>query len=52
VLAFGKCEHWHFDVALPTDCQRICLLIDDAGDGINSDHADWVDAGFMTSGRK
>jgi hypothetical protein len=52
VLAFGKCEHWHFDVALPADCQRVCLLIDDAGDGINSDHADWVDAGFLTSAKK
>jgi hypothetical protein len=24
------------------------LVVDDAGDGNNSDHADWVDAGFVT----
>lgn len=48
VLKFGQIERWHFDLALPDDCQQIILIVDDAGDGINSDHADWVEAGFVT----
>lgn len=42
---------WHFDVSIPENCKRIRLVVDDAGDGINSDHADWVDAGFVTTER-
>ncbi len=39
---------WYFDVAIPDHCTRLRLVVDDAGDGNNSDHADWVDAGFVT----
>ncbi len=46
VLRFGQREVWHFDVALPADCVRLRLTIDDGGDGDKSDHADWVNAGF------
>ncbi|MGA2502153.1 MAG: NPCBM/NEW2 domain-containing protein [Tepidisphaeraceae bacterium] len=42
---------WHFDVAIPGQCKRLRLVVEDAGDGINSDHADWVDAGFVTGKR-
>lgn len=28
----------------------LLLLVDDAGDGVKSDHADWVDARFQTAG--
>lgn len=51
VLVFGRCERWHFDVELPADCKKILLIVDDGGDGVNSDHADWVDAGFITGGK-
>ena len=47
VLQFGKVEQWYFNVELPTDCKRIHLVVDDAGNGIASDHADWVNAGFL-----
>lgn len=40
---------WHFDVAIPEHCKRIRLVVEDAGDGISNDHADWVDAGFITA---
>ncbi len=41
---------WYFDVTLPEKCTRVRLVVDDAGDGNNSDHADWVDTGFITAG--
>ncbi len=47
ILKFGQIEFWHFDVPLPADCRRLHLWVDDAGDGINSDHADWAAAGFI-----
>jgi hypothetical protein len=47
VLRFGKREVWHFDLALPADCARLRLVIEDGGDGNKSDHADWVNAGFL-----
>jgi hypothetical protein len=48
ILRFGRLERWHFDVALPDDCERIHLVVTDGGDDNNSDHADWVRAGFQT----
>lgn len=47
VLKFGRIERWHFDVALPADCQRLHLIVNDADGSIHSDHADWVNAGFL-----
>ncbi len=46
VLRVG--DRWHFDVAIPAGARRIHLLAGDAGDGINADHADWVEAGFVS----
>ena len=48
VLKFGRIERWHFDVALPADCRRVHLIVSDADGSIHSDHADWVNAGFLT----
>jgi len=48
VLQGPKTRLWHFDVPLPESCRRLILEVDDAGDGIACDHADWVDAGFLT----
>ena len=45
VLRVG--DAWHFDVALPPGGRRLVLAAGDAGDGINADHADWADAGFV-----
>jgi hypothetical protein len=39
---------WHFDVAIPDTCTRMRLLVLVGADDNRSDHADWVDAGFMT----
>jgi hypothetical protein len=38
---------WSFDVELDPRFREIQLVVTDAGDGMSSDHADWVDAGFM-----
>jgi alpha-galactosidase len=34
-----------------TGARRVFLEVDDAGDGIDSDHADWADASFTYSGK-
>ncbi|NLC56081.1 MAG: hypothetical protein GX774_04515 [Armatimonadetes bacterium] len=39
---------WHLHVPLPPGGREITLFADDAGDTINCDHADWVNAGFLT----
>lgn len=41
---------WNVDVAISTrkTPRQLRLVITDGGDGINSDWADWVDAGFVT----
>ncbi len=38
---------WYLDVELPADGKLVRLIATDAGDGINCDHADWADAGFV-----
>ncbi len=48
VLKFGRIERWHFDVTLPADCERLHLIVSDADGSIHSDHANWVNAGFVT----
>lgn len=45
-LRSGKQEEHHFDVPLPAGCVKLHLVVDDAGDGIHCDHANWVNAGF------
>ena len=61
VLGDGK-ELWTSGVMKPNDkaktidldlhgVKRLLLLVDDAGDGINFDHADWADARFTFRGR-
>jgi len=48
VLKSGGQEEHQFDVPLPAGCAKLRLVVDDAGDGANCDHADWVNAGFRT----
>ena len=40
-------DYWFINVALPPNGRQIRLLAGDAGDGINCDHADWANAGFL-----
>jgi hypothetical protein len=37
----------YLDVEIPAGSKRIRLVAGDAGDGINADHADWANAGFL-----
>ena len=46
VLRSGKQPEHHFNVPLPAGTAKLHLVVDDAGDGIACDHADWVNAGF------
>ena len=48
VLSWSTIDHWHFDLPVPAGCKRVRLFVTDAGDGNYADHADWVDAGFVT----
>ena len=41
-------QYWHLNVKLPDDTKRVRLIVTDAGDGINGDHGDWANAGFLT----
>lgn len=50
VLTWQQDGRWHFDVPIPTGATAIELEVDDAGDGIRCDHADWAEAGFITTG--
>ena len=43
---------WAFDVKLDPQFREIHLIVTDAGDGITSDHADWVNAGFLLQHQK
>ena len=46
VLKWTGVSHWHFDLKLPEKTKIVRLVVNDAGDGVAADHADWVNAGF------
>jgi hypothetical protein len=48
LLIFGKVESWRFNVPVPPKSEKLILSVTDGGDGNKSDHADWVNAGFLT----
>jgi hypothetical protein len=48
VLASKTIRSWAFNVDLNTRFKQVRLVVTDAGDGNHCDHADWVDAGFVT----
>lgn len=48
VLSSKSVRSWAFNVELTERHKELRLVVTDAGDGIASDHADWVDAGFVT----
>ncbi|MEN9362331.1 MAG: hypothetical protein RL095_3866 [Verrucomicrobiota bacterium] len=39
---------WSFDIELNSRYKELRLMVSDADDGIAGDHANWVDAGFVT----
>lgn len=41
---------WSFDLELNSRYKELRLIVTDADDGIAADHANWVDAGFVTEG--
>jgi hypothetical protein len=47
VLSDGSIRFWHIQATLSPRHRQVRLVIEDAGDGINADHADWVNAGFL-----
>jgi hypothetical protein len=46
VLSDTTLRYWHFDVPLNARHRELRLVFEDAGDGINCDHVDLVEAGF------
>jgi hypothetical protein len=47
VLSSQTIRKWAFDVELNTRFKELRLVVTDGDDGINADHGDWVDAGFI-----
>ena len=47
-LLWNKAGRWHFDIPIPTGARAIQLVVEDAGDGIRCDLADWANAGFLS----
>lgn len=47
VLSSKSARVWAFNVELTERHRELRLIVTDAGDGDKSDHADWVDAGFL-----
>ena len=48
VLSTNSVRTWAFNVELIERHKELRLVVTDADDGIAADHADWVDAGFLT----
>ncbi len=48
VLSNKTIRAWAFDLELNTRFKELRLVVTDGGDGIAADHADWVNAGFVT----
>lgn len=42
-----KGKVWNFDIKIPSGSRQMRLLVNDGGDGRGSDHADWVNCGFL-----
>ena len=40
-------DFWHIRVAIPEGSRKIQFITTDGGDGIDCDHADWANAGFI-----
>jgi len=51
VLAKSTMSKWYFDIELDERLRELVLVVEDGGDGNNSDHADWCNAGFIKTGQ-
>jgi hypothetical protein len=47
VLSANTLRSWSFNIELNSRFKELRLVVTDADDGNNSDHADWVDFGFI-----
>ena len=47
VLSPQELASWNFNVELNTRFKEVRLVVTDGGNGVSSDHADWVNAGFI-----
>ena len=47
VLNTKELASWNFNVELNTRFKEVRLVVKDGGDKVHSDHADWVNAGFI-----
>lgn len=47
ILTNYTLNKWHFNIPIDERLKVIRLVVQDAGNGINSDHANWCDAGFI-----
>ena len=52
VLSANTLRSWAFDLDLNSRFRELRVVVTDAGDGINCDHADLVDAGFIVPPKK
>ncbi|MFM8983690.1 MAG: NPCBM/NEW2 domain-containing protein, partial [Spartobacteria bacterium] len=48
VLTTKELASWSFNVELNTRFKEVRLVVKDGGDNVHSDHADWVNPGFLT----
>jgi hypothetical protein len=51
LLSEKTLRSWAFDLELNSRYKELRLVVTDAGDDINADLADWVDAGFITASK-
>lgn len=47
VLCDATARSWAFNLEVPSQFKVIRLVVSDGGDGVTSDHGDWVNAGFL-----
>lgn len=45
----GYDDRFCVDLEIPEGTKQMRLLVDDAGNGVGCDHADWANAGFLTA---
>ncbi|MEI8207489.1 MAG: sialate O-acetylesterase, partial [Kiritimatiellales bacterium] len=52
VISHKTIKSWAFNIGLDPIYKELRLVVDDAGDGNNSDFGDWVEAGFVVNNAK
>jgi hypothetical protein len=49
---FRAGDYGYLNVEIPAGSQTIRLIVTDANDGVECDHADWAEAGFLLGSGK